>query len=108
MKRILQALFRQLFRFINVQLFNRLLMCRCSLRNGQYLKAGLETVAHWISGAGADYIADPWEELKCLRQVDPSVDSQRTYVHFFVACHRLSSYCIEYLFIYLASLWRGY
>jgi myosin-5 len=66
-----QALFKQLFRFINVQLFNQLLLRRecCSFSNGEYLKTGLEQVAHWINGAGADYIADFWEELKYLRQV---------------------------------------
>ncbi len=64
-------MFKQLFRFINVQLFNQLLLRRecCSFSNGEYLKTGLEQVAHWINGAGADYIADFWEELKYLRQV---------------------------------------
>lgn len=66
-----QALFKQLFRFVNVQLFNQLLLRRecCSFSNGEYVKTGLEQVAHWINGAGADYIADSWEELKYLRQV---------------------------------------
>lgn len=65
-----QALFKQLFRFVNVQLFNQLLLRRecCSFSNGEYVKTGLEQVAHWINGAGADYIADSWEELKFLRQ----------------------------------------
>ncbi|GLC45498.1 hypothetical protein PLESTM_001742300 [Pleodorina starrii] len=69
-KVLVQALFKQLFRFINVQLFNQLLLRRecCSFSNGEYVKAGLEQVAHWINGAGADYMADSWEELKHLRQ----------------------------------------
>ncbi|GLC45495.1 hypothetical protein PLESTM_001742000 [Pleodorina starrii] len=69
-KVLVQALFKQLFRFINVQLFNDLLLWRecCSFSNGEYVKTGLEQVAHWINGAGADYIADSWEELKHLRQ----------------------------------------
>ncbi|GLC45496.1 hypothetical protein PLESTM_001742100 [Pleodorina starrii] len=69
-KVLVQALFKQLFRFINVQLFNQLLLRRecCSFSNGEYVKTGLEQVAHWINGAGADYIADSWEELKHLLQ----------------------------------------
>ncbi|KAG2451764.1 hypothetical protein HYH02_003543 [Chlamydomonas schloesseri] len=69
-KVLVQALFKQLFRFVNVQLFNQLLLRRecCSFSNGEYVKTGLEQVAHWINGAGADYIADSWEELKYLRQ----------------------------------------
>ncbi|GLC49895.1 hypothetical protein PLESTB_000320400 [Pleodorina starrii] len=69
-KVLVQALFKQLFRFINVKLFNDLLLWRecCSFSNGEYVKTGLEQVAHWINGAGADYMADSWEELKHLRQ----------------------------------------
>ncbi|GFR45883.1 hypothetical protein Agub_g7337 [Astrephomene gubernaculifera] len=69
-KVLVQALFKQLFRFINVQLFNQLLLRRerCSFSNGEYVKTGLEQVAHWINRAGADYIAGSWEELKYLRQ----------------------------------------
>ncbi|GFR45863.1 hypothetical protein Agub_g7314 [Astrephomene gubernaculifera] len=69
-KVLVQALFKQLFRFVNVQLFNQLLLRRecCSFSNGEYVKTGLEQVAHWINSAGADYIADSWEELKYLRQ----------------------------------------
>ncbi|KXZ52498.1 MYO1B protein [Gonium pectorale] len=64
------ALFKQLFRFVNVQLFNQLLLRRecCSFSNGMYVKTGLEQVAYWIDSTGADYIADSWEELKYLRQ----------------------------------------
>jgi len=38
-----QALFRQLFSFMNVQLFNQLLLRRecCSFSNGEYVKTGL-------------------------------------------------------------------
>jgi hypothetical protein len=41
-----QALFRQLFAFINVQLFNQLLLRRecCSFSNGEYVKTGLAQV----------------------------------------------------------------
>lgn len=38
-----QALFKQLFSFMNVQLFNQLLLRRecCSFSNGEYVKTGL-------------------------------------------------------------------
>ncbi|GLC45482.1 hypothetical protein PLESTB_000318800 [Pleodorina starrii] len=72
-KVLAQALFKQLFRFIDVQLFNQLLRRRecCSASNAEYLKVGLGKVARWISStgyAGADYISNPWEELKHLHQ----------------------------------------
>ncbi|GLI63183.1 hypothetical protein VaNZ11_005953 [Volvox africanus] len=69
-KVLVQALFKQIFRFINVQLFNQLLLRRecCSFSNGEYVKTGLEQVALWINGAGLDCIADSWDELKFLRQ----------------------------------------
>ncbi len=46
-----QALFKQLFSFMNVQLFNQLLLRRecCSFSNGEYVKTGLASVEAWIS-----------------------------------------------------------
>ena len=43
---LVQALFRQLFSFVNVQLFNQLLLRRecCSFSNGEYVKTGLAQV----------------------------------------------------------------
>lgn len=66
-----QALFKQLFSFVNVQLFNQLLLRRecCSFSNGEYVKTGLSQVEIWIQGAGATYVADSWDELKYIRQV---------------------------------------
>eukprot|EP00983_Pelagomonas_calceolata_P033698 1055420-Pelagomonas_calceolata.AAC.2 len=45
-----QALFRQLFSFMNVQLFNQLLLRRecCSFSNGEYVKTGLLQVSGWL------------------------------------------------------------
>jgi hypothetical protein len=42
----MQALFKQLFSFVNVQLFNQLLLRRecCSFSNGEYVKTGLAQV----------------------------------------------------------------
>ncbi len=47
---LVQALFKQLFSFINVQLFNQLLLRRecCSFSNGEYVKTGLGLVEAWI------------------------------------------------------------
>eukprot|EP00197_Chlamydomonas_leiostraca_P009765 CAMPEP_0202867474 /NCGR_PEP_ID=MMETSP1391-20130828/9454_1 /ASSEMBLY_ACC=CAM_ASM_000867 /TAXON_ID=1034604 /ORGANISM="Chlamydomonas leiostraca, Strain SAG 11-49" /LENGTH=1634 /DNA_ID=CAMNT_0049547521 /DNA_START=190 /DNA_END=5094 /DNA_ORIENTATION=- len=69
-KVLVQALFKQLFSFVNVQLFNQLLLRRecCSFSNGEYVKTGLAQVENWIQGAGADYVGDSWEELRYIRQ----------------------------------------
>jgi hypothetical protein len=50
----LQALFKQLFSFMNVNLFNQLLLRRecCSFSNGEYVKTGLALVENWVQGAG--------------------------------------------------------
>lgn len=44
---LIQALFKQLFSFVNVQLFNQLLLRRecCSFSNGEYVKTGLAQVS---------------------------------------------------------------
>jgi myosin-5 len=67
---LVQALFRQLFSFVNVQLFNQLLLRRecCSFSNGEYVKTGLAQVENWISEAGQDYVGESWDELKYIRQ----------------------------------------
>ena len=43
---LVQALFRQLFSFVNVQLFNQLLLCcdACTYSNGERVRAGLAQV----------------------------------------------------------------
>ena len=50
---LVQKLFEQLLSFVNVQLFNQLLLRRecCSFSNGEYVKAGLR--ARWSSGSAA-------------------------------------------------------
>eukprot|EP00798_Chlamydomonas_sp_ICE-L_P014024 gene14024-19961_t len=69
-KVLVQAMFKQLFSFVNVQLFNQLLLQRecCSFSNGEYVKNGVAIVDTWIQGAGADCVADSWEELRYIRQ----------------------------------------
>eukprot|EP00897_Mesotaenium_endlicherianum_P005251 jgi/Mesen1/4754/ME000242S03925 len=67
---LVRKLFTQIFSFINVQLFNSLLLRRecCSFSNGEYVKAGLAELEHWIFEAGADYAGSSWDELKYIRQ----------------------------------------
>lgn len=65
-----RKLFMQLFSFVNVQLFNQLLLRRecCSFSNGEYVKRGLAELETWIHSAGADFVGDSWEELRYIRQ----------------------------------------
>lgn len=53
-KPLVQALFKQLFSFVNVQLFNQLLLRRecCSFSNGEYVKTGLAQVRSVLSVSG--------------------------------------------------------
>jgi myosin-5 len=55
---LVQKLFEQLLSFVNVQLFNQLLLRRecCSFSNGEYVKAGLSEVEQWIAGAGEEWV----------------------------------------------------
>ena len=68
---LMQMLFKQIFAFVNVQLFNQLLLRRecCSFSNGEYVKSGLSEVERWIDNAGRKFVGDSWEDLKFIRQV---------------------------------------
>lgn len=67
---LIAKLFEQLFSFINVQLFNQLLLRRecCSFSNGEYVKSGLSDVELWIGRVGRQWVGDAWEELAHIRQ----------------------------------------
>lgn len=67
---LVQALFKQLFSFVNVQLFNQLLLRRecCSFSNGEYVKTGLSHVEEWIGKAGEQYMGHSLDELRFIRQ----------------------------------------
>eukprot|EP00775_Hariotina_reticulata_P007220 gene7220-7433_t len=69
-KPLVQALFKQLFSFVNVQLFNQLLLRRecCSFSNGEYVKTGLAQVESWIMQHGTEWVGDSWDELRFIRQ----------------------------------------
>ncbi|CAL0325517.1 unnamed protein product [Lupinus luteus] len=67
---LVHKVFTQIFSFINVQLFNSLLLRRecCSFSNGEYLKTGLAELEQWCVEATAEYTGSAWEELKHIRQ----------------------------------------
>ncbi|GFH24351.1 uncharacterized protein HaLaN_22129 [Haematococcus lacustris] len=69
-KVLVQALFKQLFSFMNVNLFNQLLLRRecCSFSNGEYVKTGLAQVENWIQAAGSEWVGESWDELRYIRQ----------------------------------------
>ncbi|KAF9609184.1 hypothetical protein IFM89_013574 [Coptis chinensis] len=67
---ITRKTFSQVFAFINVQLFNSLLLRRecCSFSNGEYVKAGLQELEQWCSKATEEYAGSSWDELQHIRQ----------------------------------------
>ncbi|KVI07409.1 Dil domain-containing protein [Cynara cardunculus var. scolymus] len=67
---LVRKIFTQIFSFINVQLFNSLLLRRecCSFSNGEYVKAGLAELQRWCYHATDEYAGSAWDELKHIRQ----------------------------------------
>ncbi|KAK4285594.1 hypothetical protein QN277_002273 [Acacia crassicarpa] len=67
---ITRKIFSQVFSFMNVQLFNSLLLRRecCSFSNGEYLKAGLHELEQWCIKATDQFAGSSWDELKHIRQ----------------------------------------
>ncbi|XP_022892536.1 myosin-11-like isoform X1 [Olea europaea var. sylvestris] len=67
---LVRKVFTQIFSFINVQLFNSLLLRRecCSFSNGEYVKAGLAELENWCYNATDVYAGLAWDELKHIRQ----------------------------------------
>ncbi|XP_057535805.1 myosin-6-like [Amaranthus tricolor] len=65
-----QKIFTQIFSYINVQLFNSLLLRRecCTFNNGEYVKAGLAELELWCAQAKEEYAGASWDELKHIRQ----------------------------------------
>uniref|UniRef100_A0A0D9YZ60 Myosin motor domain-containing protein n=1 Tax=Oryza glumipatula TaxID=40148 RepID=A0A0D9YZ60_9ORYZ len=66
----IRKLITQLFSFINIQLFNSLLLRRecCTFSNGEYVKAGLSLLEKWISDATDEFAGTSWHELNYIRQ----------------------------------------
>ncbi|KAJ4823434.1 hypothetical protein Tsubulata_039524 [Turnera subulata] len=67
---LVRKVFTQTFSFVNVQLFNSLLLRRecCSFSNGEYVKAGLSELEQWCCEATEEFAGSAWEELKHIRQ----------------------------------------
>ena len=64
-----------MFGFINVQLFNQLLLRRecCSFNNGEYVKSGLAELENWLHKAGEQCVGQSLEELRYIRQGPPDL-----------------------------------
>uniref|UniRef100_A0AB38Z7G9 TRAFAC class myosin-kinesin ATPase2 n=1 Tax=Paeonia suffruticosa TaxID=45171 RepID=A0AB38Z7G9_PAESU len=67
---ITRKIFSQVFSYINVQLFNSLLLRRecCSFSNGEYLKTGLLELEQWCLKATDQLAGLSWDELQHVRQ----------------------------------------
>ncbi|CAN8273523.1 unnamed protein product [Cochlearia groenlandica] len=67
---LIQKIFTQTFSFINVQLFNSLLLRRecCTFSNGEYVKSGLALLEEWCAETKEEYAGTSWDELKHIRQ----------------------------------------
>ncbi|KAF3436048.1 hypothetical protein FNV43_RR23140 [Rhamnella rubrinervis] len=67
---LVQKIFTQTFSYINVQLFNSLLLRRecCTFSNGEYVKAGLAELELWCCQAKEEYAGSSWDELRHIRQ----------------------------------------
>ncbi|RID60638.1 hypothetical protein BRARA_F03780 [Brassica rapa] len=66
---LIQKIYSQTFSFINVQLFNSLLLRKecCTFSNGEFVKSGLAELELWCCQA-KEYAGPSWEELKQIRQ----------------------------------------
>ncbi|PIN14470.1 Myosin class V heavy chain [Handroanthus impetiginosus] len=66
---LVQKIFTQIFSYINVQLFNSLLLHKecCTFDNGEYVKDGLAELEIWC-GSAQEYAGSSWDELKYVRQ----------------------------------------
>ncbi|XP_072981787.1 protein OPAQUE1-like [Typha latifolia] len=66
----IRKLVTQVFSFINIQLFNSLLLRRecCTFSNGEYVKSGLAVLEKWIGDATEEYAGAAWDELNYIRQ----------------------------------------
>ncbi|XP_068461753.1 myosin-8-like [Phaseolus vulgaris] len=67
---LVQKLFNQVFQYINVELFNSILLHEecCTFKHGEYLKSGLAELEQWCTEATEEYIGSSWDELKHASQ----------------------------------------
>lgn len=66
----IRKLITQVFSFINISLFNSLLLRRecCNFSNGEYVKSGLAELERWIVNAKEEFAGTSWHELNYIRQ----------------------------------------
>ncbi|CAM8910154.1 unnamed protein product [Rhodiola kirilowii] len=66
----IRKLITQVFSFINISLFNGLLLRRecCTFSNGEYMRSGLAELEKWIANATEEYAGTSWHELNNIRQ----------------------------------------
>ncbi|KAJ0031391.1 hypothetical protein Pint_13663 [Pistacia integerrima] len=66
----IRKLITQVFSFINISLFNSLLLRRecCTFSNGEYVKSGLAELEKWIVNATEEFAGTSWHELNYIRQ----------------------------------------
>ncbi|KAL6212224.1 hypothetical protein ACLB2K_017445 [Fragaria x ananassa] len=66
----IHKLITQVFSFINMSLFNSLLLRRecCTFSNGEYVKSGLAELEKWIVNTGDEFAGTSWHELNYIRQ----------------------------------------
>ncbi|KAG8375766.1 hypothetical protein BUALT_Bualt10G0134400 [Buddleja alternifolia] len=66
----IRKLTTQVFSFINISLFNSLLLRRecCTFSNGEYVKSGLAELEKWIVNATEEFAGTSWHELNYIRQ----------------------------------------
>ncbi|XP_020236584.1 myosin-15 isoform X2 [Cajanus cajan] len=66
----IRKLVTQVFSFINMTLFNSLLLRRecCTFSNGEYVKSGLAELEKWIANANEENAGTAWHELNYIRQ----------------------------------------
>ncbi|XP_020571347.1 protein OPAQUE1-like [Phalaenopsis equestris] len=66
----IRKLITQLYSFMNIQLFNSLLLRRecCTFSNGEYVKSGLAMLEKWIADVTEEFAGTSWHELNYIRQ----------------------------------------
>ncbi|ONK66111.1 uncharacterized protein A4U43_C06F4260 [Asparagus officinalis] len=66
----IRKLITQVFSFMNIQLFNSLLLRRecCTFSNGEYVKSGLAVLEKWIADVTEEFAGTSWHELNYIRQ----------------------------------------
>ncbi|KAK4425365.1 Myosin-8 [Sesamum alatum] len=66
---LVQKIFTEMFSYINVQIFNSLLLHKecCTFNNGEYVKAGLAELEVWCGNA-QEYTGSSFDELQYVQQ----------------------------------------